>query len=195
MERDGEAVFKALISLLWLPLCATAGALQGPSAAVDQCLTAAAAKHGVAYALLRSIAEQESHFNPRAVNSNVDGSADWGLMQINSSWLPFLKKYGITQDQLFQPCINADVGAWILADSFKRLGVTWNAVGAYNAKTPSKRYTYANRVYQKLQRYWGLEKQRFRDTQSYETADLAPSVGPAMGIWEASALAEADAPR
>ena len=131
-----------------------------PTAEVDTCLRAAAAKHGVHYALIRSIAEQESSFNPLAVRrpfvaGNSDASTDYGLMQINSSWLPTLNKHGITAQGLFDPCVNADVGTWILADNFRRLGVTWNAVGAYNAMTPWKRVKYATGVYNKLARFQG----------------------------------------
>jgi soluble lytic murein transglycosylase-like protein len=129
-----------------------------PSMEVDACLKAAATKHGINYVLLRSIAEQESSFNPLAVRKplaagNLDRSTDYGLMQINSSWLKTLGRYGVTSDSLFKPCVNADVGAWILADNFRRLGVTWDAVGAYNAMTPWKRVKYATGVYNKLTRY------------------------------------------
>ena len=126
-----------------------------PSPVVNRCLQLAATKHSVDYRLLRAIAHQESHFNPSAVRKpgvagNSDGSTDYGLMQINSSWLGTLKKHGITQASLLEPCTNADVGAWILASNFARMGVTWNAVGAYNAVTPWKRVRYANGVYGKL---------------------------------------------
>jgi soluble lytic murein transglycosylase-like protein len=74
-------------------------------------------------------------------------------MQINSSWLKTLGRYGVTGESLFKPCVNADVGAWILADNFRRMGVTWDAVGAYNAMTPWKRVKYATGVYSKALRY------------------------------------------
>lgn len=124
-----------------------------PSVEVEACIQAAAAKHGLSYVLLRSIAEQESNFNPVAVGGNTNGSQDFGLMQINSTWLPMLSKHGVTKQGLFNPCTNADVGAWILADNFRRLGVTWEAVGAYNAMTPWKRVKYATGVYNRLVRY------------------------------------------
>jgi soluble lytic murein transglycosylase-like protein len=52
-----------------------------PSVEVDACLKAASAKHGISYVLLRSIAEQESSFNPLAVRKplaagNLDRSTD-----------------------------------------------------------------------------------------------------------------------
>jgi soluble lytic murein transglycosylase-like protein len=128
-----------------------------PSAEVDACLRVAAAKHSVNYILLRAIAEQESNFNPLAgrgqkVAGNSDGSYDYGLMQINSSWLPTLRKFRVELGDLFLPCINADVGAWILANNFRRMGVTWDAVGAYNAKTQWKRVKYATAVYHRAAR-------------------------------------------
>lgn len=171
-----------------LPLVVMSASLS-PSREVDQCLQQAANKHGVAYMLLVSIAEQESGFNPHAVRKpmaagNSDGSIDYGLMQINSSWLPTLRQYGVTASQLFQPCVNADVGAWILASNFKRLGVTWNAVGAYNAQTQWKRVRYATGVYQKLQKRFGTTPSpSYATLTSYNTADVVTA--SSMDVWEA----------
>lgn len=146
--------------IFWATICCLAGAngaalAATPSAKVEACLQSAAAKHAVSYQLLRAIAEQESSFNPKAglgkhASVNTNGTRDYGLMQINSTWLPMLSQYGITMDNIFDPCVNADVGAWILSNNFQRLGFTWNAVGAYNAKTQWKRVKYASAVYEKV---------------------------------------------
>lgn len=114
------------------------------------CLDDAAAYHRVNPLLLRSIAAVESGFNPNAVNVNSNGSTDLGLMQINSWWLPRLAPYGITRSDLLDACKSAYIGAWILSQNFSKLGITWDAVGAYNAVSPAKRMRYARRVYDKL---------------------------------------------
>jgi soluble lytic murein transglycosylase-like protein len=48
-------------------------------------------------------------------------------MQINSRWLGDTVAYGIGREQLFDPCINTHVGAWILAQNISRLGYGWEA--------------------------------------------------------------------
>lgn len=91
------------------------------------------------------MASVESQFNPLAINKNSDTS-DFGIMQINSSWLPKLEKYGVKKDDLFNACTNIQVGAWILSENIARLGSNWNAVGAYNAKSIDKRKIYVSKV-------------------------------------------------
>ena len=64
------------------------------------CLDDAATFHRVNPRLLRVIAQHESGMRPTAVNRNSNGSEDIGLMQINTSWLPTLARYGIRREHL-----------------------------------------------------------------------------------------------
>lgn len=58
----------------------------------------------------------------------------YGLMQIDSQHLQFLKQYGITRENLINDiCLNIYVGAYFMALAFNEFGENWNAVGAYNA--------------------------------------------------------------
>ena len=112
----------------------------------NACFEQAAKRYRVSVLILRSISRVESGGNPAAFHRNANGSWDIGHMQINSVWLPTLAKYGITQDRLTNSCVNTHVGAWILANNFQRMGYGWNAVGAYNAKSPDKAAAYARKV-------------------------------------------------
>jgi soluble lytic murein transglycosylase-like protein len=108
--------------------------------------------HGLNPYLLHAIAVQESSLNPAAKGRpNANGSVDIGLMQINSAWLPQLKsRFGITLSHLYHPCINLDVGAWILYENFRTYGYSWRAIGAYNAKNEAKRLAYVLKIYRKM---------------------------------------------
>ena len=110
------------------------------------CWHEAAARYQVNGTLLQAIARTESAMNPRAVGRNRNGSRDIGLMQVNSAWLPTLATHGITEQDLFEPCTNIHIGAWILAGNVARLGYTWDAVGAYNAVSPALRHAYVQKV-------------------------------------------------
>ena len=114
------------------------------------CWEEAGLRYGVNPALLVAIARTESSMNPNAINRNRNGSYDLGLMQINSSWFPKLRQYGITEQQLRQPCFSIHVGAWIMAQNMQRFGNSWDAVGAYNTSHPVCRIAYAKKVYRNL---------------------------------------------
>jgi soluble lytic murein transglycosylase-like protein len=121
-----------------------------PAIAQADCIDDAGSYAGVSSTLLRAIAQHESGMRADAVNRNTNGTEDIGLMQINSSWLPKLAREGITRTSLFDACINAYVGAWILSSNFAHYGPTWDAVGAYNAVSPGKRMQYATQIFNLL---------------------------------------------
>ncbi len=119
-----------------------------------ECFFAASSLYGVDPALLVAIANVESGIDMSAVNINKNGSADFGLMQINSHWEDTLRDLGISYDEVkTSACLNIHVGAWVLASNFSRSGVDWLAVGAYNAgygpsdRSRAIRRAYVSKVY------------------------------------------------
>ncbi|MBU9478018.1 lytic transglycosylase domain-containing protein [Burkholderia multivorans] len=129
-----------------MPLCAL---LVAATSRAD-CLDDAARFHHVNVRLVRAIATVESGQRASVVHLNVDGTTDIGLMQINSRWLTTLSRFGVSRAGLHDGCTNAYVGAWILSQNIRRIGLTWDAIGAYNAGSHEKRIAYARRVYREL---------------------------------------------
>ncbi|WP_410831496.1 lytic transglycosylase domain-containing protein [Paraburkholderia sp. SIMBA_030] len=132
------------IVLAGVVLCASAAASRA------DCIDDAARFHHVNTRLVRAIVTVESGQHPNVVHLNPDGTTDIGLMQINSRWLATLAHFGISRAALYDGCTNAYVGAWILSQDIRRDGLTWDAVGAYNAGTHEKRVAYARRIYARM---------------------------------------------
>lgn len=130
----------------------------------DNCYVAAGKRYNIDPVLIFSIAAHESTFNVKAANfANNNGTSDHGLMQINSVWLPVLKKqYGASLSDLYDPCYNIHVGSWILRQAFNKWGYSWRSVGAYNvgfkesAEKEKLRVSYANKIYSKYKYYCGV---------------------------------------
>ena len=113
------------------------------------CFEEAGTQYGINPQILRAIAKVESNFNPRAVNKNSNGTFDFGLMQINSSWAATLGKE--RWNSLGDACTNTKTGAWILSMCMNKYGYTWKAIGCYNSQTPGKRDRYSKMVFDQLQ--------------------------------------------
>lgn len=155
------------------------------------CWAAAAHRHGIAADLLLAVARTESGLNPAAINRSHQartGSYDIGLMQINSRHLPWLARQGIQETDLYDACVNLQVGAGLLADLFALHGVGWEAIGAYNAACTQlrgeactqARAAYAWKVYRHLPAHAPqaavvpTASQRSRDTLPMLTVRVAP---------------------
>lgn len=128
------------------------------------CWDQAGAYYGVDPWLLFAVAKVESSFNPNAINKNNDKSksTDYGLMQINTFWLPHIAKYGISKEHLFDPCTSIFVGAWIMKANIDRFGYNIDGIGAYNSphNLPIRR-NYGNKVikaYHEVIRDFGYTK-------------------------------------
>ena len=136
--------FLLIGALAWLPTTAHA-----------DCFAEAAARYRVSEKLLRAIQVTENRPGKADVVSrkNSDGTWDIGLMQINSSWLPKLSKYGIGEKELLDRCVSANVGAWILASNIPSHGHVWKAVGAYNSPNEKSQRIYIQKV---MNNYGGL---------------------------------------
>lgn len=134
-----------------------------PSLGFGYCFEEAGLHYNVSPDLLRAIAQVESNFNPKAYNENKNAqgeivSRDFGLMQINSTWFDRLSEFNVNEQNIYEPCFNVSLGAWVLSANFASHGYNWNSIGAYNAGF-SKRTENARQIYiQKVQKVYFSSK-------------------------------------
>lgn len=123
-----------------------------------QCLERTAKRYALPATLLRAIRDVEGG-REGIWRRNTNHTYDYGVMQINSVWLPRLKPLGydayvLTHDQ----CASIAVAGWILAQAFAEAGDGvasdaqryWQAVGRYHSATASLNRRYAERVWRRM---------------------------------------------
>lgn len=112
------------------------------TARAENCFDHAGQDYHIDPDLLRAIAFRESSMNSHAMNIVTPEKYAVGEMQIHSQNFPHLSQFGITPQKIYADgCMNIYTGAYYLALAFHRWGMTWDAVGAYNAgfaKTPEQ---------------------------------------------------------
>lgn len=149
------------------------------------CWERAAVESGTSVELLQAIAWVESSMQPQAVNSShlqTTGTRDIGLVGVNTA-PDVLRGLGVSEVDLFDSCTNVRAGAHILKEKFARYGMTWEAVGAYNASCTrlkgqacqNARTTYAWRVYRAMHRPNGVATGRQRMERQSAVA-TAPAI-------------------
>lgn len=110
-----------------------------------ECINHAAQTFHVPATIIVSVMKIENGWNGAAIR-NKNGTYDLGVMQVNSSWLSQLTKYGITKNDLqFDPCINVHTATWILAKGLAK-GEGWQGVGNYHSATPIHNLKYRKKV-------------------------------------------------
>ena len=127
-----------------------------------RCIEASARYNRIPVPLLRAIRLQEGG-RVGGWRVNRDGSIDYGVMQINSRWLPVLELQGYDATVLtYDSCASIAAGAWILAQALARLGAWnrsdvdgnryWRAIGDYHSQTHALNRAYAEQVWSRYQR-------------------------------------------
>lgn len=119
-----------------------------PARGFDQCFISAGERYGIHPDILWAIAKVESNLKSGVINKNTNGSYDYGIMQINSSWHRHLGQ--ARWAAIGDACYNIHVGAWILKQCVDRHGYGWKAIGCYNASSDEKRKRYAWKIYNAL---------------------------------------------
>lgn len=111
-----------------------------------ECINQAAVTYYVPAKVIISVIATEGG-NIGVVRQNKNGTSDYGPMQVNSSWLPTIRKYGYTPELLRDdPCVNVMAGAWILSTKITQSNDYWSGVANYHSVTPTLNSRYKIKV-------------------------------------------------
>lgn len=86
------------------------------TASIETMIRFVCKSEGVDAELALKVAKCESALNPKATNTNTDGSIDRGLFQINSKWHP-----EVTEEQAFDPIFSTK----FFCQAFKNGNLKW----------------------------------------------------------------------
>ncbi len=101
-----------------------------------ECINQAAVTYYVPAKVIISVIATEGG-DVGVARQNKNGTYDYGPMQVNSSWLPTIKKYGYTDKLLqYDPCVNVMAGTWILSTKITQARDYWSGVANYHSVTP-----------------------------------------------------------
>lgn len=107
---------------------------QTPVTASDAsaCLRQAEHRYQIPEYLLWAIVRKEGGL-PGSRSPNSNGTHDLGPAQVNTSWLPELAPFGISESALaWDYCLNVAIAAWILAKMGSSKGDWYHATMAYH---------------------------------------------------------------
>lgn len=118
-----------------------------PQDEYSKCLINTAYKYNLDPYLILAIKRVESsnRWDKNVFNKNKNGTRDIGIMQTNTIHLKTLKRFNITEADLYEPCVSMEVAGWMLAKLIKDHGVI-EGIGRYHSKTPRFKDPYIDKV-------------------------------------------------
>ena len=116
------------------------------------CMAASALYYHLPPRVLPSIQAVEGGA-PGMVRANTNGTRDFGVMQVNSTWVPLIAQItrlpmvDVATRLAMKPCFNIAAAAMILRSHLNRDGGDLlRAVGDYHSRTPELNTAYARKV-------------------------------------------------
>lgn len=102
-----------------------------------QCSIAAALRYNIPANVMLAVAEQENG-RPGARVQNTNNTADLGSMQLNSSYIQSLARYGIRPEYVLAAgCYPYNLAAWRIRNHIRDdKGDLWTRVANYHSRTP-----------------------------------------------------------
>lgn len=160
----------ALIALSSVSLVSAQPTGNGPLPERVTCSIAAAIKYAVPANLVLAVADVEGGRAGQWV-INRNGTHDVGAMQLNTTYLRELARYGIAPaDVAAAGCYAYDLATWRLARHLARdQGDIWQRAANYHSRTPSHNAKYRERLMRRAARWATWLKARY-PTREYASA-------------------------
>lgn len=156
------------------------------------CSIAAAVKYEIPANVMLAVAEQEGG-RPGQWSRNSNGSHDVGAMQLNTTYLADLNRYGITPAAVSAAwCYAYDLAAWRLRTHIRNdAGEFWTKVANYHSRTPRHNVVYRGKIIPRAVKWADWLDARFvtRDVGNLTSnlADRARATGPDATFTRTSA--------
>lgn len=124
----------------------------------EACIERSAESMGISTDLIQAILQVEGGRIGMA-SKNTNGTYDLGPMQINTIWIKYFKKKGITAHDLRNNgCMNVLAGSHIAAQEISRAGNLSLGIARYHSPTPKHQRRYLSKVVGALNNKLSLKK-------------------------------------